>query len=435
MLNLANRECGSGRVPCWLWFALSTAVLLPAAGAADWPEWLGPTRDSVSIEKDLLKQWPTAGPPQRFVKSIGEGYSGISVAYGHLVLFHRVRDEMVLESLDPVTGAGRWRYAYPTDYEDRYGYNGGPRAQPILHRDATRSWVFALCSGGVLTAVDLEKGQKIWSRDLQGEHQLQPCFFGVGAAPLLDGDRLFVNLGGTDPGTGLSLALAKSTGETLWKSPTAGGAYAAPRVAELEGARQLFIFHRGGLTCFDPATGSERWQYPWQARVHESVNAATPLVVGDTLFFSATYGTGSVCLRVKKSSYETLWKDELTQREKALDTHWSTANYLDGHLYGFSGRHENGSDLRCVELKTGKVLWKWASYLGRGSMLYADGLFIALGERGDLALLKLSPAGHTELARLSHVLSYPAWTPPTLANGRLYLRDEKRLICLDLRLQ
>jgi len=403
--------------------------------AGDWPEWLGPTRDSISTETGWFKDWPAAGPPRLFSKTIGEGYSGISVALGHLILFHRVRDEIVLESLDPLAGKGRWRYAYATDYEDRYGYNGGPRAQPIVHRDKdpARSWVYALCPKGILTAVDLETGKKEWARDLQGEHQLEPNFFGVGAAPLLDGDRLFVNLGGTEPESGLTFALSRKTGETLWKSRTGGGAYSAPALAEIDGARQLFIFHRGGMSCFDPASGSERWQFPWKARVYESVNAATPVVAGDLLFFSATYGTGSVCLRVKKSFHETLWKDDLDKREKALDTHWSTANHLDGHLYGFSGRHENGSDLRCVELKTGKVLWKWPGYLGRGSMLYADGHFIALGERGDLALLKLSPGGHEELRRVPGVLSYPAWTPPSLAHGLLYLRDERQLICLDLR--
>jgi hypothetical protein len=163
------------------------------------------------------------------------------------------------------------------------------------------------------------------------------------------------------------------------------------------------------------------------------VNAATPVVVDDLLFFSAAYRTGGVLLRVKKDSFDTVWQDSLSSREKILATHWSTANYLDGHLYGFSGRHESGSDLRCVELKTGKVKWKWESYLGRGSMIYSDGHFIALGERGDLALLRLSPTGHTEIRKVPRVLRHPAWTPPTLAHGLLYLRDEHKLICLDLR--
>ncbi len=429
--KVTGRTRGSAPLPgCALILGLFSAT---AARSDDWAEWLGPTRDAVSRETGWVKEWPPSGPRRHFQKPIGEGYSAVSVALGHLILFHRVKDEIVVESLDPLTGNGRWRHAHTTDYSDRYGYSGGPRAQPIIHRDADKAWVFTLCPKGVLTALELEGGKKAWSRDLEGEFKLETNFFGVGAAPLLEGEKLYVNLGGTEMGTGFTFAIDKRSGEVVWKSPTDGGAYAVARTAEIDGARHLFIFHRGGLSCLDPKDGREGWKFPWRSRSSESVNAATPIVVGDTLFFSATYGTGGVALRVKKDTYETIWKDDLNAREKSLDTHWATANYLDGHLYGFSGRHENACDLRCVELKTGKVLWKWESYLGRGCMIYSDGHFLALGERGDLALLKLSPGGHEEVRRLPGVLQHPAWTPPTLAHGLLYLRDEHKLICLDLR--
>ncbi len=414
-----------------LWIV--TGSFAGPTAAEDWPEWLGPTRDSVSRETGWLKDWPGEGPRRLFEKAIGEGYSGISVARGHLILFHRVKDEMVLEDLDPLTGAVKWRFAQPTDYEDRYGYSGGPRAQPLIHLEGEKGRVYSLCPMGVLNALDLSTGKKHWGRDLESELHLDGFFFGVGAAPVIDGKLLFLNLGGTDPGTGLTLALERTTGEIVWKAPTDGGAYAAARVAEIDGARHLFIFHRGGMTCFDPTSGGERWRFPWQSRVYESVNAATPVIVGDILFFSATYGTGGVALRVTRDSFDTIWKDDVNSREKSIETHWSTANYLDGYLYGFSGRHEQGCDLRCVDLKTGKVEWKWESYLGRGSMIFSDGHFIALGERGDLALLKLGPGGHEEVRRVPGVLRHPSWTPPALANGLLYLRDEHRLICLDLR--
>ena len=419
--------------------SLSAALVVALCGAVradDWPEWLGPTRDSVSRETGWLKDWPEAGPRRLFEKRIGIGYSAPSVAWGHLILFHRLVDENVLESLDPKSGERRWSYEEPTDYQDSYGYSGGPRCQPLLHKDASgRALVFTLCPKGVLNCLDLEKGTKVWGRDLRREFGLDMNFFGDGAAPIIDKKLLFVNLGGTEIrlGSGFTFALDALTGEIAWKSPTDGGAYAAGRTAEIDGARQLFIFHRGGLSCFDPADGRERWRFPWFSPIYESVNAATPVVVGDLLFFSATYGTGGVLLRVKKDAYEKVWQDSLDRREKILETHWSTANHLDGHLYGFSGRHEPGSELRCVELVTGKVRWRWESYLGRGSMIYADGHFIALGERGDLALLRLSPGGHEEVRRLRRVLVYPAWTPPVLAGGLLYLRDEEKLVCMDLR--
>jgi outer membrane protein assembly factor BamB len=412
------------------------AVLAAAggrAGADDWPTWLGPAGDGSSRETGWLKDWPPAGPPRLFEKAIGEGYSAVAVAGGRLILFHRVRDEIRVECLDPLTGEERWRFGYPTDYTDRYGYNGGPRCAPIVHGIEGKQLVLALGPTGSLHALELETGKVVWVRELEKELGLERNFFGVGAAPVAGGKLLHVNLGGVDTGTGLAVALDASTGAVAWKSPTDGGAYAAPCLASVGGEPQLFIFHRGGLSAFDPPTGREKWKFPWRSRLHESVNAATPLVVGDVLLFSSTYGMGAVTLRVKKDTFEVLWKDDPALREKKLDIHWSTPNVAGGVIYGFAGRHEEGSALRAVELLTGKVLWSWESYLGRGSMLHSDGHFIALGERGDLALLELGPAGHREVRRVPRVLRYPAWTPPVLSNGILYLRDESRLIAMDLR--
>ncbi len=414
-----------------------TAILLLGARplpADDWPAWLGPSGDGSSAETGWLKDWPDRGPPRLFEVEAGEGYSAVSVAEGHLVLFHRRKDEELVDDLDPRSGRRRWRTGGPTDYVDSYGYGGGPRSAPIIEpRGGPESRVYTLGAQGVLQALELASGKVIWRREMEREFGIPRNFFGVGAAPVLEGDLLFLNLGGTRTGTGHTFAIDKRDGKVVWKSPTDGGSYAAGRTARIDGGRQLFIFHRGGLTCFDPRDGREVWKFPWRSRTHESVNAATPLVAGDVLFFSASYGTGGVALRVKRESYEVLWKDDLESREKVLDTHWSTASSVDGHLYGFAGRHEGESRLTCVELLTGKVLWRWESPLGRGSLVPSDGHFIALGERGDLELLRLRPSGHEELRRVRGVLRWPAWTPPVLSGGILYLRDEGRLLALDLR--
>ena len=422
------------------WTGIVLTLLSTSLAASDWRVWLGPQLDGSSGETGWQKDWPASGPPRLFENEIGEGYSAVAIAQGKLVLLHRVKNEEIAECLDPLTGAQKWRASSSTDYVDQYGYNGGPRAMPIVwDRSAENakppSLVFTLSPLGTLRALQLDDGKQVWKRDLESEHKLERFFFGAGPAPCLDRGRLYLNLGGPDPGSGLAFAIDGESGKTLWKSPTGGGAYSVGRVAEIDGARQLFIVHRTGMSCFDPESGREKWKFPWVSRSYESVNAATPLVLGDLVFFSAAYKTGAFCLRVKKETHEAAWKDDLAGREKSLETHWSTANLVDGHLYGFSGRHENESELRCVELKTGKVLWKWSSVLGRGCALYSDGHFIALGERGDLALLKLSPKGHEEIRRVPGVLRYPAWTPPVLAHGILYLRDEHKLVAMDLRVK
>ena len=407
---------------------------LGSGEAADWPLWLGPNQDATFDEKGWLKNWPETGPPRLFEIEAGEGYTSVVVAEGNLILFHRVGGQMHVDNLDPLTGKRKWRYSYPTDYLDRYQYSGGPRCCPQIDLTERPRRIFTLGPQGVLHALDLTTGKKLWRRDLLKEFGLENSFFGVGAAPALHGGRLFVNLGGTEfANSGLTIALDKKDGRTAWTHRTAGGAYAAARVARVAGVDQLFIFHRGGMACFDPQSGRRKWDFPWHSRIYESVNASTPVIVDDVLFFSATYGTGAVALRVKESSYELLWQDELRSRNRILDSHWSTVIHVDGYLYGFAGRHEPEGSLRCVELKTGKVLWRWRSYLGRGTMLYSDGHFIAQGERGDLVLLQLSPKGYKELRRLRRVLKWPAWAVPTVANGLLYLRDEEKLLCMDLR--
>lgn len=409
---------------------LTVTSVLPAD---DWPGWLGPHGDGTSRETGWLKDWPEDGPPRLFEKPIGEGYSGITVAKGHLLLFHRQGGELLLDSLDPGGGSRRWRFAYETDYRDRYGYNGGPRCAPLVTEGAKGPLAIILGPKGVLHALDLSGGSKVYRRDLKKEHDIPDNFFGVGATPLVRDDHLFVHLGGTETGSGTAFCLETATGRTRWKSPTDGGSYAAPTFTRIGDTEHLFVFHRGGLSSLDPASGRERWKFPWRSRRHESVNAATPLVVDDIVFGSASYGTGGFALRVRETKCEVLWKDDPTSREKSLATHWGTAHSIDGHLYGFSGRHESGTTLNCVELETGKVRWRWHSPFGRGSMVYSDGHFLALGERGDLALLRLTPREWTVVKRVPGVLQWPAWTVPTLSGGRLYLRDEHRLIALDLR--
>ena len=182
-----------------------------------------------------------------------------------------------------------------------------------------------------------------------------------------------------------------------------------------------------GLLVVDPATGRQRYKYHFRSRLRDSVNAASPVVVGDKVFLSATYNTGSVLLRMTPGGIEEVWKDV-----RAMQNHWATSIYREGFLYGMDGRHENGSNFRCIEFETGKVRWSADEGLGRATFVMADGHLIALGERGRLALIEVSPDRYIEKARLQ-ILRYPCWTPPVLSHGLLYLRNENTLLCLDLK--
>jgi len=174
----------------------------------------------------------------------------------------------------------------------------------------------------------------------------------------------------------------------------------------------------------------------------ESVNASVPVVAGDEVFISEAYGPGSSLLRVHPGGYDVVWRDELRSRAKAMQTHWNTPIYHEGYLYGCSGRHTYNADVRCVEWKTGKVMWT-VERTSRTSLLYVDGHFISLGEFGRLIVFQATPTKFESVAAVEEgtlrsevgepLLSYPCWAAPVLSHGLLYVRGDDRLICLDLR--
>jgi outer membrane protein assembly factor BamB len=399
--------------------ALAAALLLAAAGA-DWPGFLGPHRDGVSPETGLLASWPAKGPPLVWQRDVGEGYSGPAVAGDSLVLFHRVGGDEVVDCLEAATGKPRWKCAYACAYSDQFGKGDGPRATPIISGGS----VWTLGAGGVLTCVKMADGAKAWQRDLMADYGPRPGFFGVGTTPLLEGNRLLVNVGGRGAGV---VAFDPATGKELWKSTDQGASYSSPVAATIDGVRHAIFFTREGVLSLDPETGAVRFGKRWRSRMDASVNAATPLVAGDLVFFTASYGTGALLLRCKKDSAEEVWKGD-----GVLSSQYATPVVRDGYLYGCDGRSDLGRvTFRCLELKTGKERWSDES-VGCASVTAADGRLILLTEKGELVLADASPEGYRELARAA-VLGRPVRALPALSGGKFYARDNHRLACWDLR--
>jgi outer membrane protein assembly factor BamB len=396
------------------------AGLVVAAVGADWPGPLGPTRDGVSPERGLLASWPPKGPPRLWSREVGEGFSGPAVAGDALVLFHRVGGDEVVELLDAATGRGKWKFAYASPYSDRFGRGDGPRATPLV----SDGRVWTLGAGGVLTCLTLADGAKVWLRDLSADYAPRPGFFGVGTSPLLEGGRLLVNVGAAGAGV---VAFDAATGKELWRATDHGASYASPVGANIGGVRHAIFFTREGVLSLDPATGAVRFARRWRSRLDASVNAATPLVAGDWVFVTASYGTGALLLRCKRDGTEQVWKGD-----GVLSSQYVTPVVRDGFLYGCDGRADAGSvALRCVELEKGKVLWSKESF-GCASVTLADGRLILLTDEGDLVLAACSPDGYHELSRAA-VLDAPVRALPALSGGRFFARDNGRLVCWDLR--
>jgi outer membrane protein assembly factor BamB len=389
--------------------------------AADWPQWLGPNRDGISAETGLLKTWPAKeGPPLVWQRAVGEGYSGPVVAGERLILFHRVDDKEVVQCFNALKGDNLWSFDYPTDYVDGLGKGNGPRSTPVV--DGKR--IYTLGAEGWLHSIDLDSGKKIWGRSIVADYKVPANYFGVGTSPLIEGDLLLVNVGGKQAGI---VAFDKAHGKEVWKTPDEGASYSSPVAATFDGKRFAVFFTRQGVLLLDPVTGKVRYTKQWRARNDASVNAATPLVIGDLLFFSASYETGALLLRVNPQNVEEVWSGD-----EILSNHYCTSVHYQGYLYGIDGRQEAGASLRCVELKTGKVQWTKKSF-GCGSMVLAEGHLFVVTERGDLVLVELSPKGYLEKARTGVFKDFPCRAQIALANGMLYARDGARLVCWNVK--
>lgn len=401
--------------------ATACCLLLVAASADDWPAYLGPHQDGTSRETGLCLDWSETGPPVVWRRSCGDSFSPPVVAGGKLIAFHRVGDDEVVECLDAETGESLWSSHYSTRYVDRYRYNGGPRSSPAIDGDR----VYTYGAEGVISCWELATGRRLWQRRLNDELGAPQGFFGVGTPPVIEDRLVLLNPGG--PGGAGVVALDKLTGKTVWQTGACGASYSAPVVATIHGQRVAFFLTKDGLLAAVPRTGEILHEIGFRSSLRESVNAASPVVVADAVLLSAAYGVGSALLRVGRQRLDPLWRNK-----EALQSHWATPIHCQGYLYGMHGRHPPEAVIRCLEWATGVVRWTSPRLRERLTFTMVQGHFIAMGERGSLMLVEVDPERYVEKARL-RVLDPPCWAPPVVADGLLYLRNETRLLCLDLR--
>ncbi len=402
-----------------LLLCLCTTVLLLAA---DWPQWRGPNRDGVSSE--LVEPWK--GELKVLWKQpVGEGHSSPVVADGRVFVHAKVagaeREEVL--AFDAGSGKRLWQMSYErTPYSNQYG--SGPRSTPLVDNGK----LYTLGVTGILTAWDAASGRQLWQRDLLKEFKAANLFFGVSTSPVIVGDKLLVMVGGPDASI---VALDKQTGKTQWRSGSDKASYASPLVTPHTGEKRyelgLFLTQQA-LVALDPADGKVFWQFPMKDLLSES--STTPARCGDVLFASSvTFGSVGLKLVTKQAepAFEQLWK------APELTCYFSTPVALAEHFYAVTGKLPPfaSADLHCVEAATGKVLWtrkKVGAY--HGTVMLARDRLLLLEEAGDLVLIEPNPKEYRELAR-SKVCGQ-TWAHPALSNGRLFVRDDKELICVKL---
>lgn len=435
----------------------------------DWPQFLGPRGDGKSAETGLdiqaIREADQAGKAPLKVLwryKLGTGYGAPTVSRGRLFLFERVKDKARIAALNAETGDELWRHEYTTDYVDSYGYNNGPRCSVVVDDDR----VYAYGVEGMLICLSAVDGKKLWSVDTTAKYGVVQNFFGVGSTPVIFNDLLLVMVGGSGKGaknyTAAQLDLVqgdgsgivafdKMTGKERYAITDELASYASMKLAKVGRQNWGLAFCRGGLVGFEPQKGEVLFQFPWRAESLESVNASMPVVDQGQVLISETYGPGSAMLDLnpfgnmkKPTEAPVVWKDKSGLRDKkSLQTHWNTPVVHNGYVYGSSGRHTGNAELRCVEWKTGKVMWSEPG-LTRMSLTYIDGHFLCLGEYGQLILIKANPeklepvtfdllAGNPKTQIAGGVtLQYPCWAAPVVARGLMYVRGDDELACLEL---
>jgi outer membrane protein assembly factor BamB len=416
----ANQMRTCSFVPISAATAISLLTLLPAL-AGDWPQILGPDRNGQAAGEKLLERWPASGPKVVWRYPLGSGFAGAAAAGGRVVVFHRSAASERIESLDATSGKSLWKADFPASYRGGVNPDQGPRCVPLIGGDS----VFAFGAAGDLYAVALVSGKKLWTRALYVDYSGDEGYFGAGSTPILLGGKLLVNVGGKKAGI---VALDPATGKTLWQASDEVASYSSPAAVQASGMEHAIFVTRMNCVLVEPASGKVTPLFPFGKR-GPTVNAATPLLIGGTLFTTASYGVGAYFSSLDGSGAKKIWANDET-----LSSQYSTPVEHDGYLYGNHGREDIGvAELRCVEAATGKVRWSQPDF-GVAHAILADGKLLLQTADGKLVLAAADPTKYRELAN-ARIANQPARALPALAGGRLYVRTGEgggEVICLQV---
>jgi outer membrane protein assembly factor BamB len=382
--------------------------------AADWPQWRGSNRDGISTETGLLAAWPAAGPPVVWTAAgLGEGYSSIAVAAGRIYTQGQRGSRQYVMALDVKTGAKVWETPTGGSFNESRG--NGPRGTPTI--DGTR--VYAMAADGTLACLDAASGKAIWSQNVLRTYGGPLPPWGISESPLIDGDRVIVMPGGR----GASLvALNKTTGALVWKSGNDAAGYSSAVITDAAGIRQIVALNADAVVGVRADNGQPLWRYTKVA--NSTANIATPIVRNEFAFVSTEYESGGALLKLGAANVSEVYFT------RNMRNHYSSAVLVDDVLYGF-----NSSILTAMRFSSGQLLWRDRS-VGKGSVAYADKRLYVLSEDGVLALVEPRTDQYREISRFDlRSGRYPTWSPPVIADGRLYVRDQDRLTAFNIRAQ
>jgi outer membrane protein assembly factor BamB len=392
--------------------------------AADWPQFLGPDRNGISPETGLIDSWPAGGPEEVWRIKGGVGMAGVAVKGDTACTVIQAGGQQRVLALNSRTGATKWSTPVAAAYEN--GQGDGPRGTPAFVGGS----IFVFTGDGTLARLKLSDGSVEWSHNVLKRHGGRPADYGMACSPLVTGDIIVIQAGAT---AGTVVACDSKTGEPRWTSGRGEGAgYSSPAALTVSDSSQIVAFTGASVSGIDAKSGDQLWRYPY--KTDYDCNTATPILVDGNVLVSAGENHGSTMLKIGSKAdnfkVDKVWAS--TGGGSVMRNEWQTAIQLGDYLYAFDNVGSAGpvTHLVCIEAATGKPVWRKTRF-GKGNMIAADGKLFATTMKGELVVIRATPDGYEEIGR-NEVIGTTRQAP-SLANGRLFLRDGAEIVCLDVR--
>ena len=391
-----------------------------------WTSFLGNQRNGISDETGLNVNWNEHKPSVLWRESLGGGYSSMVIVDGKLWTMATHLNNDYIICLDTLSGKKLWSTRAAPTYLDHQRQARGPRSTPTWHAGK----LYCLLPAGDLLCLTANTGRILWKVnifDLSGaprQEQKTIYYWGMSASPLVEGDLVIVQPGGSTNNS--VIAIHKNTGKLVWAAGNDPPGYASPIMIEAENQRQLIVPTGQSILSLNPEKGSLLWRVVWGNKYN--CNCATPVWNEDSLFVSSAYGTG--CMRFALTVQNEELRPISRWKNLSMQNQFATSIIKDGYIYGPHGDLATVT-YRCLDMQRGEVQWR-SRRVGKCTQIAAQGHLICLTEQGTLVLVEANPTEYREKGKLTGLLGFKAWAHPALANQKLYLRDEKRILCLDL---
>ena len=407
------------------WILCACALMATACLAADWPQYGGPDRTNISAEKRLPRTFPAGGLKVVWKTEVGAGYGGAAIQDGKVYILDRNAGRGdALRCLDLATGKDEWSYSYPAPGKVSHD---GSRSVPTVDD----KYIFTVGCFGQVFCISKQTHKPVWSKNIMKDFGagVELPMWGYSQSPLLYKDVVIIAPQTKQAGLA---ALEKATGKERWRSEPVGAAhYVSPIVANIGGVDQAIIVNADGASAIDAATGKKLWKYGgWSCKI--SIPNVTGIGDGRVVI-TGGYKAGTVMIKV--SQVDGKWQAKELWRSDKINSQMNPALLYKDHLYFNSNSNEASDGLMCVDLD-GKILWQTGESpnFERGHTLLVDGmLYIIEGKRGSLHLVELSPDGYKEAGKIEGLLGgKEIWGPLSLCGTKLIIRDQAKMLCLDL---